>query len=448
VSARVVAAVSPDGRLVARKRSRDGADAARLRHEADVLRAARHPGVVELVDCESDGDDVLLATEFAGTHSLDTLPLVPVEQAAGIVAAVATTVADLHEIGIVHGRIDLSHVLVGTAGRPLLCGFAGGGRVGSAPPPGPPLAAGFADPAAPSDATLTPETDVYGLGCLLRSLVLRDHDDVEPIPERRWRFDSLKKRWSGFHARALLTLADRATDDVPSRRPPARRFAQDVLDTVPDAVLVGAPERDDRSSATERRLAPTTLTGVGVLVGLGALGLLGMRATWSTASPDLASSTTTPATAAVLDSASPLESTITATSATSTTSTTTAAKGGLDCPAGLRAPDLDGDGCGDPVHLEDERTVVVGSRRFTAGQPGDRVAVGDWDCDGLATVAVLRPSTGAVFVFETWASSGTDVVVSPVAVTPDAVDLQARQGQDGCATLVAIRRDGTTQEVA
>jgi hypothetical protein len=62
-------------------------------------------------------------------------------------------------------------------------------------------------------------------------------------------------------------------------------------------------------------------------------------------------------------------------------------------------------------------------------------------------VAVLRPSTGAVFVFDGWATAHSDVSVPATARAPGAVDLQARTRDDGCSSLVAVRPDGTEQEV-
>jgi hypothetical protein len=100
-----------------------------------------------------------------------------------------------------------------------------------------------------------------------------------------------------------------------------------------------------------------------------------------------------------------------------------------------------------PIHVEDGRVVVVGTQRFTAGEPGDRVAVGDWDCNGTPTVAVLRPSTGAVFVFDEWATARSDISVPATTRAPGAVDLQTRTRDDGCSALVAVRPDGTEQEV-
>lgn len=446
MSARVVATVGLDGRLVARKRSRDDADAVRLQHEAEVLAAARHPGVVELVDVEVDGEAVVLTTEFAGTHSLETLGPVGVQRAAGIIASLATTVADLHDLGIVHGRIEASHVVIGTGGRPMLCGFAGGGRLGTAPPSGPPLPTpGFCDPATSRDATLSPHSDVYGLGCLLRALVVPESCDVEPIPDRRWRLERIRPRWSGYRQRALLMLADRATDDVPSRRPPARRFAQDVLDTVPAAAFVDDEAREDDTPRERVRTKRLRVLGlVGALVIVGGLAVRGDR---STATPTVAASPT-PTTSTTATAASPTSTSPTSpTSPSSPTSPTTIQTPTCSSAHGLVAPDLDGDGCGDPVHVEDDRIVVVGAQRFSAGQPGDRVAVGDWNCSGTASVAVLRPSTGAVFLFDTWATAGSDVSVHPIAVATDAVDLQTHTRGDGCTSLAVVHRDGTTEEV-
>ena len=35
-------------------------------------------------------------------------------------------------------------------------------------------------------------------------------------------------------------------------------------------------------------------------------------------------------------------------------------------------------------------------RAFRVGEAGDRVLLGDWDCDGVASPAVYRPATGEV----------------------------------------------------
>ena len=94
------------------KAGRGPAAAARLRRERRRLLAARHPGVVALVGTASDGDGgdgdggddetVELRTLYAGEPVASWTGTAGA--VAGLVAAVATTLDDLHEVGIVHGR--------------------------------------------------------------------------------------------------------------------------------------------------------------------------------------------------------------------------------------------------------------------------------------------------------------------------------------------------------
>src|SRR4051794_30648783 len=120
------------------KRAVDAEGVARLRREADVLVAARHPGVVELVGLDVDGDHAVLATVDVGPSLAEAGDL-SADRVAELVAAVATTVADLHRLGLVHGAIEPAHVLLAADGRPVLCSLGRGGRVGEHPPgsPGP-----------------------------------------------------------------------------------------------------------------------------------------------------------------------------------------------------------------------------------------------------------------------------------------------------------------------
>ena len=128
---------------------------------------------------------------------------------AGLGAAVATTLADLHGVGIVHGRIDASHVLVGDDGRPRLCGFSHPGG------------------AEPAD-------DVAGLALVLNQLL-----------DRAWPASggSLWRRSRGRSGeRALRQALDRAADPVPGRRPTARALADAILLAVPSADLPAPPD--------------------------------------------------------------------------------------------------------------------------------------------------------------------------------------------------------------
>jgi hypothetical protein len=212
-------------------------------------------------------------------------------------------------------------------------------------------------------------------------------------------------------------------------------MAQDLLETVPDAVLVeGSATTDMHRRPTVHRVAkPVLLT---IATTLAVVGVASQRGSSSAASVGDVTSSAATETTAIAASTSP--------SSTTSVSQSSSAM----CPS--RPPvadDLDGDGCGDPIHVEDDRVVVVGERRFLAGDAGDRIAIGDWDCDGVANIAVLRPSSGSVFVFDRWATNVSDVSVPPITTVPGAVDLQTRDRGDGCTSLVAVRADGTIATV-
>ena len=57
------------------------------------------------------------------------------------------------------------------------------------------------------------------------------------------------------------------------------------------------------------------------------------------------------------------------------------------------------------------------------------------------TVAVFRPSSHEVFVFDRWT---VDVPLSadPIAVVPGAVELVSARGRDGCPTLDLMTETG------
>jgi hypothetical protein len=242
---------------------------------------------------------------------------------------------------------------------------------------------------------------VFGIGSVLRALIVDGGSEIEPIPDRRITWSRVRTPWSGYQRRALLTLADRATDEIPLRRPPARRLASDILDTVPTARLGedADPFAALRSSADEiepsRRARWVSLVAIGAGVVLVLLGITGLRDERSVAEVGVA--TTTPT-----------------------------------LPA---------------VQVEPDGVITIGTQRFSVGLPDDRVAVGDWNCDGVMTPALLRPATGAVFVFDGWATEGADVSVSPTRIIAGAVDVVARDNGNGCSTLIVVRDDGTEQEI-
>ena len=118
------------GAGVVRKVAGSDADRKRLEREARTLRSAAHPGVVRLIDVAGGGPPselILSRVEGGDLRALDRG--LDWSEIAGLGAALATTVADLHHIGFVHRAISAEHVLLDNDGRPVLCGFGEATRV-------------------------------------------------------------------------------------------------------------------------------------------------------------------------------------------------------------------------------------------------------------------------------------------------------------------------------
>jgi hypothetical protein len=389
MSERVRVAVE-DGRAVAIKVAITDVEADRLAAEAEWLRAARHPGVVELIGFDRPGREraAELRTAFAGRPLAVAGPLT-VAHAAGVTASVAATVADLHDLGVVHTRLGPSHVLIAGAGQPRLCGFSAA--------------------SAPSD-TATRADDVAAIGRLIHELV--DDERSIAIPERRFRALGVRRRDHDRHA--LLAVADRAIDEPASRRPSARALSEAILGAVPRAVLrspaADGPPDARPSEPRHRATRSGPMRGVLLVCAVAIVAVaLAMRERGDRALEPLAAADAGTTTVVAM---TPQPS---ATIATTSTVATRA------CPptAPTDGPDVSGDGCPDRVLIEPP-LVEVGTTRYAVGVAGDLVAVGDWDCDRLATPAVVRPSTGEVFVFDTWAERGAQLEVAPLTVVPGA----------------------------
>jgi hypothetical protein len=395
-----------------------GPDAEHLRLVGERLRAAAHPGVVQVLSSTGTEAEWELRLAHAGRPVDLVGPLSP-EQVAGVAAAVATTLADLHAIGVVHGSVDCSHVLVGATGRPVLCGF------------------GLAD----RDAE--PADDVAALGSVMVSLLGTD-DGAVPLPQRRFGRSRSPEAWT---RRSLLLLADHACAEPATRRPSARRLAAEVSGAVPGATLdlpadgpsTDVEAREDHpfdalaalrdggqdASGHRPRLPALACAVVGALV-LGAGGVQLARPYVDGAGP----------------SASPPIAATRHVSAPTTEATTGPPPICVPPPSAV----VGGSACAAPVVVAGS-TVLVGTVRYQVGEPDDMVALGDWDCDGGATPAVLRPSTGEVFVFSTWARDG-DVAVPAVERVEGADDLVAERGPGGCARLVVVGADGSRHAIS
>src|SRR4051794_25228062 len=373
---------------------------ARLAHEADVLDALRGPGVVELVSFDADDDDhAELRTAWAGHHTMATIGTPPVATAARLMTELAETVARVHDLKIAHTRLTPDHVVLTAEGRPILCGCGRASR---------------------GDAR-SMESDVIALGELLTSMLGSGGVGLtEPMPARR-----VGRRQTEPERAALLTLADRASAEGLGARLSAATFAEALRGIVPPATPPVA-----REDGGLRRLATVaaTLTGI-VLVLIGVRQLLAGQPQ-ADAANDLPAPPASSSAPVTTTTAAPSH----ATSSLPTTEPSTSTAPPVthpSCPAVSRpAADVDGDGCPEPYSVVGAHLITSGVT-YELGRPGDLSAVGDWDCDGRATPALVRPSTGEVFVFDGWAGTGRDVTVRAAAIVRDATGIRAsRPGGD------------------
>ena len=396
--------MSADGRLAVVKRSGPGPGAIRLRHEAEMLRRAAHPGVVELIDEQSGDEGTTLTTAFVGGGTLrehlgDRCDL---RLAARVSAVVAATLADLHDRGIAHGRVSADHILMGAGGRAVVCGWAEA-TVATEPGAGAPQA----------------HADVAALGTLLRELA-----------EGR----------TTAEADALRRVGDRALAADPAARPSMRSLMTALRTLVPEGTASDRPAPVTAARTGPRVLAPRLATrpaghrartrpgaagllAVGALVGV-AVAVVSLAGGGSADPPvDHAAVAGTPAERPPGPSASPSVAP-TSTSTTLPTGQVWPPVAGEDdaCPP-VPAPvavDVDGDGCEEAVEVAAGLVSTAGAR-WQVGAATDVVVVGDWDCDGSATPAVVRPGTGVVWLFPRWAGPGEDVPAELAAVVPEAV---------------------------
>ncbi len=379
------------------------AERARLGAEARALRACAHPGVVRLLG--SDGGDPpgrLFLARVAGC-SLAASPVgMEEEVAAGVVASVAATLADLHELGWVHGAVTADHLLLDEQGRPVLCGF---GRA-CQPPSRSALASLAAD-------------DVAALIAVM----------AERLPT---------------HAdRRLVRLLSAPSGHRTNRPLSARRLARRTVDLVPGARLeppVGRPEPDP-GPPTAGQLPPPA-------------GPAAPPA--GPAAPPARPAATSARPAAPRAGSSSVRRWLvlagggTAAAALGVGLAVAGFHPGRGSPRGPVGPGPAIPGvvpAGPASRPPDAPPAAVG--RYVMSDPGGGrliTAVGRWGC-GPARPAALDLADGWVWIFVHWPGPGSSVRARAVVDRPGAVGLLAERAGAGCDDLLILGRSGARYPV-
>lgn len=390
--------------LVVKHREGDR-DVAALQAEAELLRFAAHPGVVEMVRSEASAAAgwELTVRRVPGADLTGVGPWTA-DEVAGYGAAVATTLADLHDVGVVHGRLAPEHLLVDLVGRPVICGFGHARRC-------------LGEPAA--DAWKA--ADVADLArCLAARTPAGSPRALDRAIDR-----AITAKRRPMSARQLAALLGRATS-APTLPGPSTPGPSTPGPSTPSS---STPGPSTPGSGDETSPSPTAAPGGAIRLyhwrpgrrqaALGGVFLAAAAVTVVlTLGPLLFRSPV------VRGGRGPLPP---------SQSSAVRASSALPCPA------VD-DGCGP---LPSPGGVVALARgRFRIGRPGDVVVLGRWTCTTTALAALLRPSNGAVWVFWRWAHVGGRATATLLARVVGARSLRVLPEAGGCDRVEVLRRSG------
>jgi hypothetical protein len=355
-----------------------------MRREAACWGRARHPGVAELIDVADDGETVSLTIREPGGPSLAEAPLTG-QQAAGALAVVATTVADLHDVGVTVGGLDPAMIKLAADGRPVLCDLSRGALLGGS----------SRDWLATNEA----RTDVLQLGRLGVSLAARVTDEtaetLRALGER-----ACERAVAPRRGGRLGAAARRVVSDGPLT---ARKFADAVIAGVPAARLPTTTGSEHAADRVRTAIAePTRLSWAGV-----ATTIVLLATAWWWFAP--AASTHRPSMAPAVDHASARRP---------------------SQPTASAPPDSSMRFAGGVLR--------VGNRSYAVGEPEDVLASGRWLCTPFRTVALLRPSSGDVFVFGSWPEAGVLVTARLVGHVGGATALRPI-ARGACDALSVVR---------
>lgn len=401
-----------DGHPVVVKTAPTGVAGDALRRECDTLHALGHPRVVEVSGFTDHGDTVELRTAYIGPTSLADADL-GLGDATSLSAATAALVEDLHRSGLAHGGLTADHVLIADDGGPVLCSFS------------------RATPLTDESA----RADLAALGTTFAAVARRIESAGDPQRRHRrivaqWRHVlhlMAEGHVTAAEASALLAEIHASLDDAP--RHATRRLGAGVVATGTrswrDRVVRPAEPTRGRST----RSAAAVLAVVACLLA-GWFGAGLTRPTPERPAPVAGPAASGPTSALVGRALVGAARSVAERSVDADTGCAVRSDAERCVPAcgAIGA-------CADRIEVVDN-LVRVGADWFRLGDTGDVVVVGDWNCDGYVTPAMLRARTGEVFVFAQWAAPDERSEALPLAVVTGATTLI--DPTERCPDLVAV----------
>lgn len=441
-------------------------EAARRRQSerVDVLRRAQHPGVAALVeDRDAAAQSGVTLDRHDGPRLGETE--LTIEEIAGVFAILATTVADLNDLGVQISVVTADGVSLGRDGRPVIVDLA--------------AATTFDPRATRGGKTLNP--DARAVGELLMQTLRRCAPDVLTGPTTgRWR---RRPPALGQHVTALATAAARGAIPLrhladglvhPDARLPRPRAVP--VETTPRATVgaatvdaraghpagdsvdpragdsvafdagapVSAPERG--AIETRERGDPPLFAGNAARQGVKRLLIRGrpVLARLELKRPSAGPWVRRGAIGALTVAGGVLVALGVAAIPGAPRPHTRLTPAGPATPTGTSvclAVDASGS-CTEPAAYA-AGVLTTPTGRFAVGRPGDVVAAGRWSCGPVATLAMLRPDRGEVWIFPGWPSHGSVLTARLVGRVAQGRQLTA-QADGACDALVVTRADSST----
>ena len=397
-------------------------DSERIRHEAQLLKRLEHPGIVQFVDfIEESSVELYLA--FVGPDSWATQPPSTPSESLEALASAASTVADLHGLGTVHGALCPEHVLVAPDKRPVLCGLA--------------------------DATALTETgcahDLAGLAGLI------DHLGAACDEKERRQLDALARRAE----RGSVTASDLTAELDRLHGGPHKFTGRSKRTAIP------TPSR--RASAIATALIALAVLGWLVLKPEGSANTVLADTVLANTVPELSTVPANPVPTNPVPAGQVPTNPVSAgqvsagqVSAGQVSTNTVLASEGSGAPSGPVAvpatTNASAVGSVDTTELagsqseidhEDRLIITHQGRRYGVGRLGDVAILGDWTCDGDITLALLQPGTGVIAVFADWPAPSQRLEADFVTVVEGATDLR-NDPSGGCDQLRVTHAGGST----
>ena len=298
----------------------------RIRREAEVLAAVRHPAILPLLAVEDDGYDLLVITGYAAGGSLRDRVLgngpLPPDEVGALAGPLLDALSTLHRHGVVHRDITPANILFTAGGQPVLADFDmatwrgyTAGLTGEGMAVGTP---GFMAPEQARGHGATAASDVFGLAaCLVFALTGTSPYGAGSPELLAWRASQGDIEAVPGHVSPALGAALTAMlSPAPERRPTAAAVRGGPTGTLPGAVPPTGPgqqrgrggprspsrfRRVDRNGRGRRRV----LTGIATVT-IAAIGTVAVLAARSSAGGHAAATAAHPATTAAPPACTPL----------------------------------------------------------------------------------------------------------------------------------------------